>query len=123
MYIVNPLNPDILTDGERYTLEQKLKKLLVDEDCFIYVQPIINELKPDFIVIGKKFGVLIIEVKDWDDDYIQSANPNYVISKTNKKYRNPISQVNHYSSIVHSKLNGIEEFFDSNGNLIIPISM
>lgn len=123
MYIVNPLNPDILTDGERYTLEQKLRKILSEEDCYIYVQPIINELKPDFIVIGKNFGILIIEVKDWDDDYLQSVNSNYVTSKTNKKYKNPISQINHYSSIVHSKINSVEEFFDSAGNQTIPVTL
>lgn len=67
MKVINPTEIELLTQGERYTLEQKLKKIFSDEDCYIYIQPTINSLRPDFIVIGKNIGVIIIEVKDWDD--------------------------------------------------------
>lgn len=120
MKVINPFEVDILTNGERYTLDTKLKKLLINEDCYIYVQPIINNLKPDFIVIGKKIGVLIIEVKDWGDDYIVAVN-GQVVTSTNKKYKNPISQISTYSSVIRSKLSGIFDFIDMEGNLNVPI--
>ena len=121
MKIINPLELDILTDGERYTLDAKLKKLLFNEDCYIYVQPIINNLKPDFIVIGKDFGILIIEVKDWSDDYLISVN-SQVVSCTDKKYKNPVAQISTYLNIVRSKLNGIFDFIDEQGNLTVNVN-
>ena len=121
MNVINPTEVGLLTKGERYTLEQKLKKIFADEDCYIYVQPIINNLKPDFIVIGKNIGVLIVEVKDWDDAFIVSVNKSVVTCRTNK-FRNPVSQIDTYSNIVHSKLNGVFDFIDESGLLNVAVN-
>ena len=32
----------------------------------IYVQPHLNGLKPDFVLLNPKIGVAVYEVKDWD---------------------------------------------------------
>ena len=120
MNVINPVSTDKLTDGEKYTLDQKLKKLLAENECFIYVQPLINGLKPDFILIGKSFGVIIIEVKDWSDNYIENANPK-IVTCDNKKYKNPNDQVKMYENIVTSKLSGVMDFIDEQGTLTIPI--
>lgn len=120
MKIINPVELQLLTPGERYVLEQKLKKLLGNEICYIYIQPNINNQRPDFIVIGKTFGVLIIEVKDWDDEFILSVNRNIVNCSTGR-FKNPISQINAYHNIVYNKLNGVVDFLDVNGELNVPI--
>ena len=120
MNVINPINTDKLTDGEKYTLDQKLKKILAEDECFIYVQPLINGLKPDFILIGKTFGIIIIEVKDWSDNYIESANPQ-IVTCDSKKYKNPNSQVKMYENIITSKLSGVVDFIDDQGVLEIPI--
>jgi len=120
MNVINPISTDKLTDGEKYTLDQKLKKLLTEDECFIYVQPLINGLKPDFILIGKKFGVIIIEVKDWSDDYIENANSK-IVTCDKKKYKNPNIQVKMYENIITSKLSGVMDFIDDKGMLKIPV--
>ena len=69
-------------------------------------------MRPDFIVIGKDIGVLIIEVKDWGDDFIVSVNKS-VVTCIKNKFKNPVSQIDTYSNIVHSKLNGVFDFIDN----------
>ncbi len=120
MKIINPVDIQLLTAGERYVLEQKLKKLLFEQDCYIYIQPTINNQRPDFIVIGKTFGVVIIEVKDWSGEYIQSVNRSIVTCQT-RRYKNPIAQINAYSNIVLNKLNSVIDFIDEKGDLTLPI--
>ncbi len=120
MKVINPTDIDLLTEGERYTLEQKLKKLLAHEACFIYVQPQVNNMKPDFIVIGKTFGVLIIEVKDWSEEFILTTNKKIITCRTGK-YKNPINQINTYENIILSKLNGVFDFIDDEGDLKVNV--
>ena len=121
MKVINPINTDKLTDGEKYTLDQKLKKIFAESECFIYVQPLINGLKPDFIIISKEFGVIIIEVKDWSDNYIENVNPQIVICD-GKTYKNPNTQIKTYENIISSKLNGVVDFIDNQGLLKIPVT-
>lgn len=120
MKIINPTDIDLLTSGERYTLDQKLRKLLNNEDCFVYVQPNINSLRPDFVVIGKSFGVLIIEVKDWSEDFILSSNPR-IVNCENGRFKNPIDQVETYETIILSKLNSVFDFIDEDGELKVNV--
>ena len=120
MHIINPVTTETLTAGEKYTLDQKLKKLLVEDECFIYVQPLMNGLKPDFVLIGKDFGIIIIEVKDWSDNYIKNANKK-IITCYDKTYKNPNIQVKLYKGIITSKLTNIVDFIDDEGELTVPI--
>ncbi len=121
MKIINPNEIELLTPGERYTLEQKIRKIFPNDNCFVYVQPTINANRFDFIIIGETFGILIIEVKDWDDTYIVSANRNIVQCADGKRYKNPIAQISTYQNILESKLTMVDEFVDDQGDLIFPI--
>ena len=38
----------------------------VDYDCYLYVQPRLKKLNPDFLLIDAYKGICIIEVKDWE---------------------------------------------------------
>ncbi|MER0398996.1 UvrD-helicase domain-containing protein [Vibrio vulnificus] len=120
MKIINPTDIELLTLGERYTLDQKLRKLLSNEDCFVYVQPNINSLRPDFVVIGKSFGVLIIEVKDWSEEFILSSNPK-LVNCENGRFKNPIAQIETYENIILSKLNSVFDFIDEDGELKVQV--
>lgn len=119
--IINSRREDSLTTGERYIFN-KLKKLLNQSasDSYIYIQPIINNISPDFIVIDSSKGVLVIEVKDWSDDYLESANKQFVICD-GKNYQNPIKQVSRYFNIVRSNIESVVDFLDDDGELNIPI--
>ena len=53
-----------LTQGEWQVLDVLRENL--GEGWEIYVQPHLNGLKPDFVVINPKIGIAVYEVKDWD---------------------------------------------------------
>lgn len=51
------------TEGENYLCELLDKYL--PQDFEIYIQPIIKGNRPDIVLLNQKYGVFIIEVKDW----------------------------------------------------------
>jgi hypothetical protein len=53
-----------LTDGEWLFLEWLRKNLTSDWE--IYVQPYLNGLRPDFVLLSPKKGIAVYEVKDWN---------------------------------------------------------
>jgi hypothetical protein len=53
-----------LTDGERSVLQLFLDYL--DDRWEIYIQPPMNGLCPDFVLMHPDRGIQIVEVKDWD---------------------------------------------------------
>ena len=69
-----------LTAGERKLLN-KIRELYENEEslAYLYVQPTISNLIPDFILIDEKRGISILEVKDWSMGYIKDVNKRRVI--------------------------------------------
>lgn len=55
-----------LTEGERQVFDFFHKHLPVQWE--IYVQPHLNGLKPDFVLLHPSIGIAVFEVKDWDLD-------------------------------------------------------
>lgn len=53
-----------LTKGEEYVCEC-FKKFLSD-DWQIYLQPPMNGLRPDIVLMNPKVGLAVFEIKDWD---------------------------------------------------------
>lgn len=53
-----------LTPGEEKVLFFLHKQLSLDWE--IYVQPHLNGLCPDFVILNPKVGIVVIEVKDWN---------------------------------------------------------
>lgn len=94
-----------LTDGERIVFDFFDKYL--SEEWDIYIQPHLNGLRPDFVLLNPKVGIAVFEVKDWNFDAI-----NYRIQKNgknipkliaakggqsfSKQKENPIEQVYQY---------------------------
>lgn len=84
------------TDGELYALKV-LSKL--PDDYEVYFQPFINGHNPDIIVIRKNYGVLIIEVKDWQlNNYQIDENSDWILLKENIPIKSPIKQVETYKN-------------------------
>lgn len=50
------------SEGEKRTFNL-LSKL--PDDFFVFYEPLISGLYPDFVIFGPKFGVMIVEVKGW----------------------------------------------------------
>ncbi len=55
--------PTPLTEGERQVL--RLFDNALPESWEIYVQPFLNGLRPDFVLLNPAVGIAVFEVKDW----------------------------------------------------------
>lgn len=99
-----------LTPGEKSVC--KFFNRHLDEDWDIYIQPHLNGLRPDFVLLNPKTGIAVFEVKDWNLDvmeyYIknQSGKPPILMAKKNKKEfsiqrDNPIEKVYRYKNEIY----------------------
>lgn len=93
-----------LTKGESIVLET-LRKIYKDVtyNVFIYVQAMIGNKRPDFIIMDEKRGVSIIEVKDWSEDYIVDVNK-VKVKLVDRECENPIKQIKGYKNLLSSAL-------------------
>ncbi len=99
------------TAGEYHALE-----ILKDfpNEYEVYFQPYINGYNPDIIIVRKNYGVLIIEVKDWQlVHYHIDENDHWSLKKDGTPIRSPIKQVKDYKdnlfdfsipSMLHEKI-------------------
>jgi len=83
-------------DGELHLL--KFLDSHLDESFEVYFNPYMNGDRPDIVIMRKGFGVMVIEVKDYNLDlYKLDERKNFVIKSNNAKTsKSPISQVLKY---------------------------
>lgn len=96
------------TEGEWTLLNFLLDNL--DDTYEIYYQPYLNGDNPDFAVMRKGSGVLLIEVKDWNlNHYYVDEKTKWRLQKDNTPIKSPLNQVENYkSNLFHLHL---EELF------------
>ncbi len=96
------------TDGEWALLNFLLSNL--DDTYEIYYQPYLNGDNPDFAIMRKGSGVLIIEVKDWNlNHYYIDEKTKWRLKKDSTPIKSPFNQVENYkSNLFHLHL---EELF------------
>ncbi len=58
-----------LQEGERLVLEFFDRWL--PEEWEIYLQPHLNGLRPDFVLLHPRLGIGVFEIKDWDLDRME----------------------------------------------------
>ena len=98
--IENPNPRDPRTEGEEYLLNV-FKTSRIFDGWQIFEQPHINSMKPDFVLLNPKKGIIIVEVKDWNLESKKYINGGYVLGDDGREYRaNPISQVEWYKSCI-----------------------
>jgi hypothetical protein len=94
-----------LTDGEK-AVTKFFNKYLA-EDWEIYIQPHLNGLRPDIVLLHPKVGIAVYEIKDWDlnalNYYIKDdakSIPELKASKDGKHFslqtENPIEKIHRY---------------------------
>lgn len=94
-----------LTAGERKVFD--FFDTHLPEDWEIYIQPHLNGLRPDFVLLNPKVGIAVFEVKDWDFNAMSysidengSSIPKLIATKDgktfSKQHDNPIEQVYQY---------------------------
>lgn len=96
------------TEGEWTLLNFLLANL--DDTYEIYYQPYLNGDNPDFAIMRKGSGVLLIEVKDWNlNHYYVDEKTKWRLQKDNTPIKSPLNQVENYkSNLFHLHL---EELF------------
>lgn len=97
--IVESYSPRVQrTPGEQYLMNifRSSKWLL---GWTILEQPCINHLKPDYVLIHPRKGVVIIEVKDWDLNNPRYCGSGKFLGNDNKLHEaDPVTQLNRYAS-------------------------
>ena len=85
------------TDGER-TLLSFLERTL-DDSFEVYFNPFLNGDRPDVLIMRKRYGVMVIEVKDWNLDNFQlNEKRKWVYTPNNSVVKSPIDQVLKYKN-------------------------
>ncbi|TVL55350.1 DNA helicase [Shewanella algae] len=94
-----------LTKGERMVFE--FFDTHLPEHWDIYMQPHLNGLRPDIVLLSPKIGIAVFEIKDWDlsameywVDIQPNKTPKLMGRKDGKSFslhsKNPIEQVHRY---------------------------
>jgi hypothetical protein len=122
-----------LTSGERRVFDIFNEQL--SEDWEIYVQPHMNNLRPDFVLLNPEIGIAVFEVKDWDLDamgYFMEGNgsgpPVLYGKKNSSKFRleNPVEKLQLYKQEIHDlycpRLNSSSGIACITSGLIFPFS-
>ncbi|MFX1276470.1 MAG: DEAD/DEAH box helicase [Promethearchaeota archaeon] len=88
-----------------------------------YVEPYLGGLRPDFLILSPKFGILIAEIKDYFAEFLKtiskSGNWEYLRDDINESITNPYDQINHYWRAVKDRVN----FCQFPSNINIPITL
>ncbi|MBR3497725.1 MAG: tetratricopeptide repeat protein [Selenomonadaceae bacterium] len=57
---------------------------------------------PDFVIMRKNHGILIIEVKDWNlDSYTFNNDEEWTVKSNDQRVRSPIAQVKYYKNLFY----------------------
>jgi hypothetical protein len=118
------------TEGEK-KVHRFLKEAAKPHADFIaWHKPTIGPLsaKPDFVLFGKKLGLLVLEVKDWTLHQIKTYNPfEFTLALAGKtvKKTNPDKQAKGYVKAMTERLSSFPDFVSEasghEGGLRIPV--
>ena len=114
--------------GERRLAERLDKKLNDDFHCWCNVPVGAKALQPDFVILHPQWGLLVLEVKDWKLETIQSMDKGtakIIDNGSLKTVKNPLTQARVYALEVVTALQKDPELRQPlgtpyAGNLAIP---
>lgn len=98
-----------LNEGEKIALRFFIDNL--SEDWEIYIQPHLNGLRPDFVLLNPNVGIAVYEVKHWNLDAMpyrrKSTSKGLILCATNKHGKdfrvsdNPVDSIQHYKNRIN----------------------
>jgi len=98
-----------LNDGERRVLDWFIKILPAEWE--IYIQPHLNGLRPDFVLLHPRCGMAVYEVKDWNllglDYFVQhdGGGPRLMGHRDGRAFslgaRDPVAAIDRYKHEIH----------------------
>ena len=124
-----------LTEGERMVFDLFNAHLPIEWE--IYIQPHLNGLRPDFVLLNPNVGIAVFEVKDWDFQAMQykiedrQGKPPLLIGRKDGKEfslqnQNPIEKICRYKQEIHElycpRLNGRAGFAAITAGVIFPFA-
>jgi hypothetical protein len=123
-----------LTEGEHLVLQYFLRNL--GHDWEIYIQPHLNGLRPDFVLLNPHTGIAVFEVKDWDltalKYYYKYVNGTPELFGSDGKHEfslkknDPVAKIELYKSVISSifcpRLDSKDGFGLITGGIIFPFS-
>lgn len=122
-----------LTSGEQLVLEYFRTNL--GKDWEIYIQPHLNGLRPDFVLLNPNTGIAVFEVKDWNLSamrYYYKRKANGVLELFGHdgrrefplKNNDPVAKIELYKSVIHGvfcpRLEAQNGFGVITGGIIFP---
>lgn len=112
-----------LTKGERSMLN-KIKNLYKAQksDAYLYIQPKIKNLIPDFILIDCLRGVSILEVKDWSIEYLASWTRLEFKNIHGEKLENPVFKAGQYYKSLEGLFSMDDRLYNAQGELDVKLS-
>ena len=109
-----------MTPGERRFAQRLESKLEDDYLCWYDVPVGPANSHPDFVVLHPRRGLLIVEVKDWKPDTIQSISKSDAAILTPKGLKhvlNPLEQARQYAHAVINVLERDKQLTFSSGRM------
>jgi superfamily I DNA and RNA helicase len=114
--------------------EKRLFQILRDElpdDCYVWYEPNVKGLYPDFIILGPTLGLLILEVKGWSASQIlRASDQHFEIEQPDGQIelqQSPLRQGKGYQDALMNKLKGYsilcQDDGDYQGKLAFPIGV
>ena len=125
-----------LTNGERLVFDLFNKSLPIEWE--IYIQPHLNGLRPDFVLLHPEVGVAVFEVKDWDlsamrysvNERNNGKSPELIGEKEGKTFslqsQNPVEKIYRYKQELHElycpRVDGKAGFATITAGIIFPFA-
>lgn len=124
-----------LTAGERLVFNLFNENLAPEWE--IYVQPHLNGLRPDFVLLNPNVGIAVFEVKDWNlaamqywVEERQGNTPKLFASNADKSFsiqsQNPVEKIYRYKQEIHEiycpRLDGKSGFAAITAGIIFPFA-
>ncbi|VAW59783.1 DNA helicase II related protein [hydrothermal vent metagenome] len=124
-----------LTEGERIVFD--LFNAHLSDEWEIYLQPHLNGLRPDFVLLNPQVGIAVFEVKDWNLNAMNYAvhkregkAPLLIGEKDGKKFsmqsQNPIEKIYRYKKEIHDlycpRIDGKSGFAAITAGVIFPFA-
>lgn len=114
--------------------EKKLFQILYEnlpDDCYVWYEPIVKGMYPDFIILGPTLGLLILEVKGWGASQIISANNQFFeIKQPNGQVERQQSPLRQGKSYLDNCMDRFKEYpiltqpdGDYQGKLVFPVGV
>ncbi|MDQ7085199.1 MAG: nuclease-related domain-containing protein [Sulfurovum sp.] len=120
--VAMPKEIEGMNKSEKFIVN-KLKQLYMaePETSYLYLEPKIKNLTPDFILIDPIRGVIIIEVKAWSIEYIDTINQKEVLSSKGDHLENPLYKARRYFNTLQGVFKAYDDLLDENNDLNIHL--